>query len=250
MLLNADLTNNMTIFTKCASVEKITIESMVNVKFQLPVVQTHTGMVPDVNAKLDSSSKMADVFSLPTQSQSAQPMPDSTESLVFAKLDFTKFQDTFARDVLMVKFGTVPNATGTPLAQVDSSGTLNTEDAMPKLFNALKMLNGTVLCVCAIQVSIWLVLFVLDAHQTLLGMEETATPKSQLALVVLMKFLSTANVFVKTVSTWSKMFVSGAQKEPHGTEDTVLAHKLATGVWVSLTLWLLADVLALLDLSN
>ena len=204
---NVDRMKNMTTSTKCVSADKITIESTVNAKYQLLVVPTHTGTVLGASARLDLFSKTADAFSLPTQSQCALQMPDSMELLVFVKLDSTKSQDTFVKDALMAKFGTVLNAIGTPLVQMALSGMLNTEDAILELSNALKMLNGMVLCVFAIQVITWLVLFVLNVHQTLLGMEEIATPKFQLALVVRTKFSSTENVFARTVSTWSRMFV-------------------------------------------
>ncbi len=88
-----------------------------------------------------------------------------------------KFQDSTAKDALTDKSGMALSALGIPLAQVDTSGTINTEDATQKQFNAHKTLNGMERFVCAILDSTCQLTFVSVVHQTQLGMERIATHK-------------------------------------------------------------------------
>lgn len=170
---------SMIVSSRFVCVNKTSTESTVNASSQSLVNLTHTGTVPDANATLDSLREMEPAFTLLIQSHNAHQTQSSTVSRAPVQLDTMKSQDSTAKDALMDKFGMEPNALGTLLAQVDTFGTINTEDVMLRPFNALKTLNGTELCACATMDSTWLVMSALAAHQTLLGTEETATHKFQ-----------------------------------------------------------------------
>lgn len=157
------------------------------------------------------------------------------ELLALVKKDFMKFQDSTVKDALMDRSGMVLNALGIPLAQADTYGTINITDVMLRPFNAHKTLNGTEPSVFAIQTSIWLAMYALDAHQTLLGTEGHAMHKFQSTNARATKFLSTVNVFVKMDSSILADHAFNAHQEQHGTETIVITHQPQTGVWVSPT---------------
>jgi hypothetical protein len=99
-----------------------------------------------------------------------------------------KFQDSTAKNAPMDKSGMAPSALGILLVQVDTSGTINTEDAMQRPFNVHKTLNGMGRFVCAILDSTYQVTFVSVAHQMQLGTERIATHKFQRTNVEVIRF--------------------------------------------------------------
>ena len=178
-------------------------------------------------------------------------MPCSMVLLVCAKLDIMKFQDSTVKDVPMDKSGTELNAAGTQHVQVDTHGTHNITDATPRPFHAHKMLNGTELCACVPQDTIWLDLSVLNVHQALPGTERPAVLKFPPTNAEATKSSSTANASVKMDLSTLMELACNAQLAPHGTANSVTVPQPVVGVWVSRTLkQSMEDVHAWLDTSS